>query len=611
MRSLLVILAFLAAGSVLAQAPDTLWTQTYGGGGSEWCRAVEETADGGFILAGQTNGSGAGGFDMYLIKTDRHGIQVWERTYGGSSDDYCFDVRVTADGGYILGGTTQSSGAGGRDMYLVKVNGAGNLVWEGTFGGAMDENCYSVWQTRDGGYILGGETSSMGAGETDMYAVRTDANGNLLWQRTYGFSAQDECQSVQQTSEGGFIFAGSKYTDIGSGNFDFYLVKTDSMGNPEWERTLGGTDFDICNSVQQTPDGGYILGGEAFGTMPSLIVMQLMKVDSAGNMEWTQIFGGYLLAWCNEVDQTADGGYVMACLGVGLTVMEGDMYLIKTDSQGNQEWVLQFGGTGEESGDAVKVTADEGYILAGMTQTFGMGSNDFYVVRLEGQSDLVVSLTPQNPPIMIPGGGGVFQYTASVENTTANLLQFDAWTEVVLPNGAVYGPIILRQRLGIPAGAVILRNLTQNVPGSAPPGNYTYTGKVGVYPDSVVSCDDFPFTKLAGEGISSYEQGWALYGWDSFEPVSRGAPVEPILMTASPNPFNPSTAIGFELRVASQIRLAVYDVSGREAAVLVEGHRAAGNYQVVWDASAMASGVYFIHCDNAGGSLVKKVLLVK
>jgi hypothetical protein len=243
-----------------ATEPQVEWEKTFGGQNSDWGFSVQQTSDGGYIIVGTTWSYGAGEADVYLIKVDANGNMQWSRTFGGAREDRGFSVQQTRDGGYIIVGSTTSYGAGLYDVYLIKVDANGNMQWSKTFGGTGHDVGYSVQQTRDGGYIIVGYTESYGAGGYDVYLIKVDANGNMQWSRTFGGSGDDEGYSVQQTSDGGYIIVGST-TSYGAGGSDVYLIKVDANGNMQWSRTFGGARDDGGSSVQQTSDGGYIIVG--------------------------------------------------------------------------------------------------------------------------------------------------------------------------------------------------------------------------------------------------------------------------------------------------------------------------------------------------------------
>jgi len=311
----------------------------------------------------------------------------WTKTFGGGNDDLGYSVQQTSDGGYIITGVTHSFGSGNGDVYLIKTDGSGNLLWYNTFGGTDVDVGYSVQQTSDGGYIIAGLTRSFGAGYYDVYLVKTDSSGNLLWENTFGGGAWDEARSVQQTLDGGYIIAGFTYS--AGLNGDVYLIKTDNSGNLLWYNTFGEIDYEWGFSVQQTSDGGYIVAGYTDSYGPGPRAVYLVKTDNSGNLLWYNTFGGSNEDIGFSVRETSDGGYIIAGLTRSFGAGSDDVYLIKTDNSGNLLWQNTFGGTSLDEARSVQQTLDGGYIIAGGTYSFGAGYEDVYLIRLEPEVGIV------------------------------------------------------------------------------------------------------------------------------------------------------------------------------------------------------------------------------
>ena len=313
------------------------WQQTFGEGDQNWGNSVQQTTDGGYVVVGYTQTFGYTGndiTDVYLIKTDGNGDSLWTKTFGGTGTDIGESVQQTTDGGYIITGATNSFGNGSADVYLIKTDGNGIEQWNNTFGGTSWEEGNSVQQTTDGGYIITGYTHSFGNGSGDVYLIKTDASGIEQWTKTFGGTDGDVGSSVQQTTDGGYIITGWTKS-FGNGEFDVYLIKTDGNGIEQWNNTFGGTDYDEGRSVQQTTDGGYIIVGvtESFGNGDDDVY--LIKTDSNGDSLWTKTLGGTDGDGGRSVQQTTDGGYIITGHTFSFGNQEGNVYLIKTDDNGN------------------------------------------------------------------------------------------------------------------------------------------------------------------------------------------------------------------------------------------------------------------------------------
>ncbi|MBA7576211.1 hypothetical protein ES708_18050 [subsurface metagenome] len=373
-------------------APEVEWDKTFGGPDNDSAYSVQQTSDKGYIVAGNIDREGNS--DFWLIKTDSNGNKEWDKTFGDSDRDYARSVQQTSDGGYILAGYTQSFGAGGYDFWLIKTDLNGNKEWDKTFGGSESDKAYSVQQTLDEGYIVAGYTHSFGAGHSDFWLIKTDQNGNKVWDKTFGGSDNDYAYSVQQTSDKGYILAGDTKS-FGAGGYDFWLIKTDQNGNKKWDKTFGGSNDDWTYSVQQTSDKGYILAGhtKSFGAGNS--DFWLIKTDSNGNKEWDKTFGGPEYDFALSVQQTSDKGYILAGHTQSFGAGNYDAWLIKTDQKGNELWDKTFGGSKSDYAHSVQQTSDGGYILAGYTQSFGAGGRDLWLVKLKGNGVMVEEDQPK------------------------------------------------------------------------------------------------------------------------------------------------------------------------------------------------------------------------
>ncbi|KPL05823.1 hypothetical protein AMJ71_10785, partial [candidate division TA06 bacterium SM1_40] len=367
-----------------------MFERTYGGSAWDVGSSVGRTDDGGYIVAGETYSFGSGGADVYLIKTDGLGDTLWTRTYGGSQDDISYSVEQTGDGGYIIAGYTDSFGAGEEDVYLVKTDGAGDTVWTRAFGGPEPDFGNSVEATDDGGCIVIGITSSFGAGSYDFYLIKTDGAGDTLWTQTFGGSEYDYGSSVKQTSDGGYVVAGH-VNSFGVGSEDIYLIKLDAAGDTLWTRTYGGSGPDGGRSVEQTDDGGYIIAGDTRSFGAGVWDVYLIKTDAVGDTSWTRAFGGLDDEQAYSVDQTEDGGYILAGYTKSFGAGQEDVYLIRTDAAGDTLWTRTFGGSDIDYSYSVQATDDGGYIIAGRTRSFGAGNADVYLIKTDANGYVQVS----------------------------------------------------------------------------------------------------------------------------------------------------------------------------------------------------------------------------
>lgn len=377
------------SGAVFASSEQ--W-KTYGGEFDDEAAAIVASPDGGYAIAGTTSSFGAGGYDFWLIKVDENGNMEWNKTYGGTEFDVVAALVCTADGGYVMAGETRSYGEGESDFWLVKVDSSGNLQWNKTFGNQTADIATCVIQTNDGGYALGGYWLENDASE-DGLLVKTDSSGNVQWTRTYGGAEGERVDSVIQTSEGGYALAGVTDSYNDERKPDFWLVKTDSNGIMEWSKTYTEQNTDSAKSLIQTSDGGYTLAGFVRQAIIDPSDVWVINVDSTGNPVWNVTWepGGY--AMFDGMIQTGDGG----CLVSGATSylsgffdLGSVMFLLKIDADGSIKWVKTFDGLGDNDSLFVAQTENDGYALAGTTKpTDGGTYYDIWFTKTDPHGDVI------------------------------------------------------------------------------------------------------------------------------------------------------------------------------------------------------------------------------
>ncbi len=406
---ILIVLTVIISNTVLAQ-PDTLWTKTFGGSSGDYGKSVQQTSDGGYIITGYTGGVP----DVWLIKTNEAGDALWTKTFGGSPSDYGESVQQTTDGGYIITGYTRSYGAGSHDVYLIKTDASGDTLWTKTYGGSSDDYGKSVQQTSDGGYIIIGRTESYGAGDSDVWLIKTNEAGDTLWTKTYGGGSDDYGNSVQQTSDGGYIITGYKFGVVA---YDVWLIKTDTSGNVLWTKTFDESGSEMGNSVQQTSDGGYIITGSKYSTGDKDVL--LIKTDSSGDRLWTKIFGGIGYDEGNSCYETTDGGYVIAGYTKSYGAGDSDVWLIKTDILGDTVWTQNFGGSDSDVGNAIQQISDGGYIITGYTKSYGAGWADVWLIRVTTSTNLI---SPNGGETWVGGSNNFITWTTNAQGFGSSAL---------------------------------------------------------------------------------------------------------------------------------------------------------------------------------------------
>ncbi len=417
---------FLFAIKLPAQ-PTIEWQRSYGGKQGDQPYSIVQTTDGGYFVAGLTTSDEGdvfgnhGGVDVWALKLDSSGAIEWKSCYGGSNNERAYACGQTADGGYIIAGQTRSNNwdvtgnHGDFDAWVLKLSPTGIIQWQKCLGGSLWDEAWDIQQTLDGGYIMVGAAQSsdgdltINHGAEDYWVVKLNSLGDLIWQKTFGGSGRDVAHCVDLTSDGGYIVAGDAWSDDGhitnfQGGADCWVVKLDAEGKIEWEKALGGTGIERGNDIQQTRDGGYIVvgltrsnNGHVTGSHGKFDYWAV-KLNKSGDVEWQRACGGSEEDYGQSIQQTSDDGYIMAgqtqSTDGDVTSNDGgaDLWMVKLSAFGVLEWEKAIGGSMAEWGSSIQQTTDGGFITAGYSWSSNgdvsenNGKNDFWIVKLSPET---------------------------------------------------------------------------------------------------------------------------------------------------------------------------------------------------------------------------------
>ena len=445
MRKLTILLLIF---TTTTHAQEIEWQKSFGGDSVDILNSIQQTSDGGYILGGNSNSLISGDHtepshglgDYWVLKLDATGNIQWQNTIGGDFDDDLRYIQQTTDGGYILGGFSESSISGDKtensqgnfDYWVIKLYPSGNIQWQNTIGGNDVDWLQSIQQTIDGGYILGGWSVSDISGDKtennhdstlthpDYWVVKLDAMGNIQWQNTIGGNSMDQLTSIQQTADGGYILSGWSYSNISGdktensiGVSDYWVVKLDSIGNIQWQNTIGGNLHEVSPIIKQTTDGGYILGGYSGSGISGDKTESnnggedywVLKLDTIGNIQWQNTIGGKFVDQLSSIQQTTDGGYILG--GLSMSNISGDKtenchglsdyWVLKLDDIGNIQWQNTIMGIERDELYSVHQTTDGGYILGGNSDsyisddktTYPRGNDDYWVIKLTDKFNVI------------------------------------------------------------------------------------------------------------------------------------------------------------------------------------------------------------------------------
>ncbi len=583
----LALVIAITPSSIYMQ-PNILWEKTFGGSGSDRGHSVQQTIEGGYIIAGSTASFGAGFDDVWLIKTDNKGDTLWTRTYGGFNLDWAQHIEQTSDSGYVVTGVTCSMGEPNGEVWLLKANKYGDTLWTRTFRGegrGAIGKC--VQQTADGGYIITGSINIYSDGSTpDLWLIKIDSEGETLWTKAYGGKDWDYGNDIIEISDSGFVIVGST-SSFGSGERDVWLIRTDHNGDSLWTRTFGGTDGDYGNSVCYASDGGYIITGstKSYGSVGYDV--WLIKTDTAGNMLWTRTYGGRSDDGGESVKPTADEGYIISGTTQGLTSHYSDIWMIKTDADGDTLWTKRLGGSYYDVGPSIQQTTDGGFVIAGYTRSFGAGDYDVWLVRLCAPV-IADTIAPAAPRCVLAEAGDGQVILIWAKNTESDFLRY-----------RIYGGTTVNSTTAIDSTESAF-DTTRTISGLN--NGTTYYFRIAAV-DTALNESDFSNEVSATPAALAVDESSAI-------------PTSFALHPAHPNPFNPSSTIRFDLPHNVDVRIVVYDILGREVARLVDRDMTAGYHQVIWNGRTaigreVPTGIYIARLVTPEFTKSIKMLLLK
>ncbi|HHT9158215.1 MAG TPA: hypothetical protein ACFYEA_11530 [Candidatus Tripitaka californicus] len=409
------------------------WAATYGGEDWDVAESVQQTREGGYIVAGSTKSFGAGKDDVWVLKLRPDGTIDWQKAYGGEKDEVIYSIQQTVDGGYVLAGWTESFGAGDSNVWVLKLRADGTVEWQKTYGEAKEEGASCIQQTSDGGYIVVGGTRSFGDnGRGQAWVLKLRVDGSVEWQKTYGGASSDWARSIQQTNDGGYVVAGTTASfGVFLGLSKFWVLKLRADGTVEGQRAYGGESGESARSIQQTSDGGYIVTGgtNSFGVGGSNI--WVLKLSPDGMVEWQESYGTGNSSEAYSIQQTSDGGYIVGgWMEEESTLVDLRFWVLKLGVDGIVEWQKTYkkGSNWLNQLYSIQQTRDGGYIVAGETKSSG-GASDFWVLKLRPDGSFGHAQDKSTDPtcefVKETDISGMFS-NAMLKNTTASPVDSNA-----------------------------------------------------------------------------------------------------------------------------------------------------------------------------------------
>ncbi|MDP8240116.1 MAG: LamG-like jellyroll fold domain-containing protein [Candidatus Hatepunaea meridiana] len=640
--------------------PDSLWAVTFGTENREFCRDAVRTSDGNYAIVGYTISVEDGNKDILLAKMNDDGETLLSRTYGTDEVDFCYSMLELENGNLALGCT-----AGERrheNFVLLIVDADGDSLWSQTYGGENGETCNVIFQDDDGGFLLGGHTYTFSNGLFDLWVVKTNSEGDMIWAVPFGGEQTESCYTIAKTEDNGYLLGGYTSSDVESS--EGWIIKVNQRGNFVWERKYGSIHSDRIKVIIPSDDG-YVCAGYSYANF------WLFEIDEDGEILWEEVYPGLTYYSVFDAIQTVDNGYVLA--GAYRMVEEGyDFGMMKTDRYGQRAWTRNFGGGEDDKIYSIIQTDDYGYMLFGNTESFGEGEEDCLIIRID--ADLIyTSDVSGNANHCLPVGtcdtcsgrwGNALELTNNThgaflieddESLQPEQFTVEGWflmSDTVQHTGALLTKVLEIEYTSYmlyvsseynTAGFLLNTDVREySIECDVDPADDEWHHIAGTYNGEMMQLfyDGISYGEIVAAGDVLYDDCPLIIGSDDYTrrsdfqfygkidevrlsdvirdhldaPIAdnnRILPASISLIETMPNPFNGQVLLKIELKQAQDVRIDVYNLSGRHIVLLGEGSFGSGEHILAWDVADLANGIYLAKIRGYYGVCSVRMVLVK
>ena len=664
---LLAILFALCNASAEIAPPSIIWQKPLGGNKAEEARFLQLTPDGGCIFTGfarsidgdLTDNKGAD--DLWVVKLDANGSIQWQKSFGGTGEEWGRHIQLTSDGGYIVAGHTTTANDyddvkgnnGGFDCWILKLTNTGEPEWQRSLGGSSLDLAYRVQQTANGNYVVFGGTKSTDGDVTeksttdaDYWMAMLDPAGNMLWQKRYGGSDHEEGSSLELTSDGGFIISGFSNSNNGTvagnhGDFDAYIIKTDMNGNIQWSKCYGGSAEDAARDARQTTDGGYIITGYTKSTDGDVSGKHggqdawLLKVDSNGTIQWQKALGGSILEYAYYVEPAPDNtGYLVAGhSGSDDGDVSGnhglyDCWVLKLDLDGNLLWQKSLGGAEQDYGRAITQTYSGDFFVAGSTTSIdgdvsgkhnGPGSYDAWILKLTGNCVQQAFYLDHDgdgygdPEVSMQACTGAPGYVSNHTDCDDNnfhihplpraiegVLIVNCDTVVFEDLDAILQHSIIAFNAGLPFPPFSASADSSELINDSTAIGIRSAGKNRGVVRELKSQNKSQMESTPGQKKKSHYQA---------DPLASKVAYGMQITEVYPNPFTTSATVSVLIPVALHLQITLVDLNGKALQVIADEYMTAGNHELIIHRASQSAGIYFLVLRANGQMLTKKLVI--